>query len=124
MIKLIAVFLTLTIFLTGTMQGQSLPQPPIQQNQSNLRQVFTEETEKLKAESAVLDTKKLEKIERQNAPQKGWTTKRKVLIIVTVVALVGLAIVLAANTKRCVKRSPSGCNFADDINCQCLEYAE
>jgi hypothetical protein len=123
MMKLITVFLTVTIFVTGTMQAQSLPQPAMQ-NQSNLKQVFAEETEKLKAESATLDAKKLEKIERQNAPKKGWTTKSKVLIIVTVAALVGLAIILAANTKRCVKRSPSGCNFADDINCQCLEYAE
>lgn len=116
------VFLLITVSVTGTFHAQTLSDPP-QKNRTDLRQAIWKETEKLKNESAALDVKKIEKIDRQT-PQKHWSKRDKLLITGVIAGLVVLAVVLALTTKRCVRRSPEGCNFADDINCQCLEYAE
>jgi hypothetical protein len=122
MLKPIAVFLLTVMFITGTMQAQTLSNPP-QESQLNLKQAVSRETEKIKNESAVIDAKKLDKIERQ-ASQKTSGSNHKVIIAGVVVALVVLAVVLAFTTKRCIKREPQGCSFNDDINCQCVEYAQ
>lgn len=119
--KTITVFLLATMFITGTMDAQTLSAPS-EESRQNLRQAISKETEKLKTESAVLDVKKIEKMERQT-PQKKWDNKSKLIVIGIVVALVGLAVVLALNSRRCIKRRPEGCSFADDINCECVEYA-
>lgn len=110
------------MFATGTMHGQTLSNPS-QESRMNLKQAIARETEKLKNESAAIDPKKMEKMQQQS-PQKTWNTKSVLIITGIVVVLVGLAVVLAHNSKRCVRRNPSGCSFADDINCQCTEYAQ
>jgi hypothetical protein len=67
MLKLTSVFLFVVMFTTATMHAQTLPQPARQQeSKTNLRQVFSKETQKLKSESSTLDAKKLEKSARQN----------------------------------------------------------
>lgn len=121
MSRLIAILLSITIFVSGTMNAQTVA--PMNENAPKLREAVSKETEKLKSESAEIDVKKLEKASRQT-PQKGWSKKEKWLMTGIVVALVGLAVVLVLTTKRCTKRSPSNCSFTEDTNCQCLEYAE
>ncbi len=122
MLKPLTLFLLTTMLVTGTMHGQTLSNPS-KESQINLRQAISRETEKLKNESTVIDAKKMEKIQQQS-PQKKWNTKSVLIITGIVVVLVGLAVVLAHNSKRCIRRNPSGCNFADDINCQCVEYEQ
>ena len=123
MLKLIALLLSVTVFITGTMHAQTAAST--NQGAAKLRDVIAKHSEEIKNESAAVNPEKLEKIERQppQTPNKSWNGRRT-LIIVTLAALVGLAVVLALTTKRCVKRSPEGCNFVDDANCKCLEYAE
>lgn len=121
MLKLTAVILSITMFVTGTMNAQTVAVSS--QNAPDLKEAFSRESEKLKSESAEIDFKKLEKASRQT-PQKNWNKKNTLIIGGIIGALVVLAVVLALTTKRCVKRSPSNCNFAEDTNCQCLEYAE
>lgn len=122
MLKMITVSLLATVFVTGTMRGQSLSASS-PENRINLREAVAKETEKLKSESAAIDPKKMEKMQRQ-APQKKWSGRDKVILTAIVVALVGLAVVLAYNSKRCIKRSPPGCSFTEDIDCECVEYAK
>lgn len=122
MLKLTALLLSVTLFVTGTMYAQTVNSS--KENAVDLRTTIAMETEKIESDSGKIDAKKLEKIERQRQPQRNNWNGKKTLIIVTIAALVGLAVVLALTTKRCIKRSPSGCNFAEDINCECLEYAE
>jgi hypothetical protein len=124
MLKLTSVFLFVVMFTTATMNAQTLSSaPPTQGSKTNLSRVFSKETSKLKSESATVDPKKMDKIRRQ-VPQRNWTTKDKILVAAIVVALVGLAVVLAYNSKRCIRRSPSGCSFTDDLDCECVEYDE
>ena len=120
MLKLITVFLLMTMFVTGTIHGQTLSDPS-KESRINLRQAIARETEKLKNESAAIDVEKIKKM-RQQSPQKSHKTRNTLILTALVVVLVGLAVVLAHNSKRCIRRNPSGCNFADDINCQCIEY--
>ena len=121
MSKFLAIMLSITIFVSGTMNAQTVA--PMNENQPNLREAVSKETGKLKSESAELDVKAMEKSQRQTPKKKFWN-KNTVIITGIVVALVGLAVVLMLTTKRCVRRSPSGCNFTEDVNCECLEYAE
>ena len=124
MLKPMSVFLFVVMFVTGTMHGQTLSNPPKpKESRVELKQVFSRETEKLKSESSVLDAKKMDKMRRQT-PQKTWTPKFTLMVTLIVVALVGLAVVLAYNTKRCIRREPRGCSFTDDIGCECLEYTK
>lgn len=122
MLKLTALLLSVTLFVTGTMHAQTVNSS--KGNSTDLKTAITLETEKIESESGKIDAKKLEKIERQRQPQRNSWNGKKTLIIVTIAALVGLAVVLALTTKRCIKRSPSNCSFTEDTNCECLEYAE
>ncbi len=123
MFKLTTVFLFIVMFSTVTMHAQSLPDlPQVRESRTDLRQAVSNETQKIKNESAAVNVKEMDKIRRQ-VPKNNWTKKEVILLSAIVVALVGHAVVLAYNTKRCVRREPSGCNFNDDINCQCVEYA-
>ena len=123
MLKLTSAFLFTVMCSIVTLHAQTLRDiPKVRETRTDLRQVISKETQKIKSESAAVDAKKMDKIRRQ-VPGNNWTKKEVILISAIVVALVGLAIVLAYNTKRCVRREPSGCNFNDDINCECVEYA-
>ena len=122
MLKLIAVFLLMAMLISGTMQGQVLSDSS-RNSQNNLREVIARETEKHNGESVTVDAKKMDKMQRQTPP-KNWDTKSTLIITGIIVVLVGLAVVLAYNSKRCIRRSPSGCSFTDDINCECTEYAK
>ena len=125
MVKIITLFLSVTMFVTGTMHAQTLSDSS-KNKQMNLQRAIAAETEKLKEESAVIDAKKMEKLQRQQQqqPQKFWN-KRNTLIVVGVTALIiGVVIIAAKYSKRCIRRTPAGCNFGDDINCECVEYAQ
>jgi hypothetical protein len=129
MLKLTSLFLFVVFFTATTMPAQTLeklppPQPSqIKQTGPDLRQVFSKESQKLKSESGKLDAKMMDKLRRQG-PRNNWSTKTTILVTVLVVVLVGLAVVLAYNSKRCIRRSPSNCNFAEDPDCECLEYSQ
>jgi uncharacterized membrane protein len=124
MLKIITLFLLVTIFLTGTMQAQTLSDLS-KSKQMNLRQTIAKETEKLQQESAIIDAEKMEKSERQQQPPQKFWTKRNTLIVIGVTALIiGVVIIAAKYSKRCIRRSPAGCNFGDDINCECVEYTQ
>lgn len=122
MSKLIALLLSATLFITGTMHAQTAASS--NQNSPDLKEAVARQTEEIKNESGVIDPKKIEKADRQT-PQKNSGKRDKLIIGGIVAGLVVLAVVLALTTKRCVKRSPSGCDFNDVFsNCQCVEYAK
>ena len=123
MLKLLNVILLVTMFVTGTIHGQTLSKSSAE-SQANLRQAILRETEKIKNESAAFDPSKIDKMQHQAQKKKTWSTKNTLIVTVVVGALVGLAIILALNSKRCIKRNPPSCSFVDDADCQCLEYAQ
>jgi len=126
MLKLTAVFLFVVMFTTATMHAQTLPVPAKQQeSQTNLRQFFSKETQKIKSESSTPDAKTLAKSARQNN-KGGWSKTKTRWIIALVVIGFAVAIYLGVKyTKRCIRRDPPGCDFTDTTRtCECLEYAQ
>lgn len=127
MLKFLSVSLFVIIFVTGTMQGQMLATeqqtPQVRESRNNLKQVFSKETEKLKSESTAIDTRKMDQARRQTPKKTSFLKSYTFMVIVIVVLMVGLAVVLAKNTRRCVRRSPENCSFTEDTNCECVEYA-
>lgn len=126
MLKLTSLFLFVVMFTTATMNAQTLPAPAKQQeSQTNLRQVFSKETEKIKSESSTLDTKKLEKNARQNK-QSSWSKNKMKWIVALILVSFAVVIILGVKyTKRCIRREPRGCDFTDTTTpCECLEYAQ
>lgn len=125
MLKLTTVFLFVIFFTAANIPAQTLSKAPPETRQTSpdLRRVFSKETQKLKNESGSVDAKKMDKLRRQG-PRSNWSTKTTILVTVLIVVLVGLAVVLAYNSKRCIRRDPPNCNFVEDANCECLEYSQ
>ena len=122
MLKLTAFLLSLTLFVTGTMHAQTVASS--NQNSPDLKEAIARQTEEIKNESGVIDAEKMEKAARQT-PRKPLSKRDKLILGGIIGGLIALAVVLALTTKRCVKRSPSGCDFNDVFsNCQCVEYAK
>ena len=132
-ITLLTLYCLLIVIMVGPAQGQSQTPPPQQeqaatgqntnQNKSDLKQVFDNETEKMKAESGTFDA---DKAQRDNATQKAkkkvWTTKNKLLLTAAIIGFVGLMFVLIKYGKNCLRSSPPGCTPGVDENCTCEEY--
>ena len=125
MLKIITLFLSVTMFVTSTIHAQTLSDSS-NNKQMNLRQAIAIETEKLKQESAVVDAEKMERLHRQQQqqPQKFWTKKNTLIVVGVTALIIGVVIIAAKYSKRCIRRTPAGCNFGDDINCECVEYAQ
>lgn len=121
MLKLTSLLLFVVVFVTGTMNAQTLQKAP--DKQTNLKKVFAGETAKIKSQSAMLDVRQMEKMQRQ-VPRSNWT-KGQTWLVISLIALGVLAVVLALVTKRCIRREPRGCDFTQtDTPCRCLEYDE
>lgn len=120
MLKLTSLFLIVVIFMTGTIPAQTVSKSPeLRENRSDLKQVFSKETEKLKNESTVVDAKMMDKTRRQ-VPKQGWTKTEKTIMVVFVVGLAALLFVVIKYGKNCI-RYENNCSPADE-GCYCAEY--
>jgi hypothetical protein len=120
MLKPISLFLFVVMCTTATMQAQiTTNPPPIKQTRTNLSQVFSKETEKIKQENSVLDVKKLEKGQRQ-VPKNKWTGTQKTLLILGIIGFAALLYVAIKYYHKCL-RYEDNCNPADE-GCYCAEY--
>ncbi len=125
MLKLTTVFLFVVMFITSTMHAQTLPNKlQIKENGTNLKQVFDQETDKIKQESSVIDSKKMEKSERKQTKRNNWSRTKTVFLLIIIGFAVGIFLAVKY-TKRCIRRDPPGCDFTDTtMRCECLEYAQ
>ncbi len=123
MLKLLSVFLFVIMFTTATMHAQILPEPPqSKESRTNLKQVFSKETDKIKSESSVIDAKSMEKAQRQKTTRSKWTGKQTALIVLFAVGVAALVFVLIKYGKNCL-RYENNCNPSDD-GCYCAEYEQ
>jgi hypothetical protein len=122
MLKLTTVFLIVTVFVTGTLYGQTLTTvPKTQENHSNLNLVIAGENERIIKESSILDLKKLEKSQRK-VPKYNWTKKEKTFLILGIIGTAVLVFLVIKYGKECV-RYENNCNPSED-GCYCAEYKQ
>ena len=122
MLKLTTVFLIITVFITGTLYGQTLATvPKSEENQSDLDQVIARENEKILKEASFLDSKKLEKSQRQ-VPKQNWTAKEKTFLILGIIGTAALVFLLIKYGKECA-RYENNCSPSED-GCYCAEYKQ
>jgi hypothetical protein len=120
MLKLTTVFLLISVFITGTLYGQTVAtMPKPQENQSDLNEIIAKENEKIKQESAVIDSKKMEKSQRQT-PKNNWTAKEKTFLILGIIGTAALVFLLVKYGKNCL-RYENNCSPSED-GCYCAEY--
>jgi hypothetical protein len=124
MFKLITVFLFTVVFVTGTMQAQTVSDlPKAKENRTDLRQVISKETQKLKNQSSSIDNKEMEKIARQQSSRSNWTKKQTAFLVIFAVAVAALVVLLVKYGKDCL-RYENNCDPAFDENCYCEEYEQ
>jgi hypothetical protein len=91
---------------------------------TDLKTVISNETEKLRADSAAFDPVKADRdLAKQQTSKKGWSTTKKTLLITAIA--VGIAAVLFIAIKYgkdCLRSSPPNCTPGVDENCVCEEY--
>jgi hypothetical protein len=92
-------------------------------NTADLKQVFSNETERLKAGSTFDPVKADRDRAKQQTGKKGWSTTKKTLVIAAIA--VGIAAILFIGIKYgkdCLRSSPPNCTPGVDENCVCEEY--
>ena len=119
MLKVTSLLLIAALFLTGTINAQTLTAATTPANNADLRQIFAAENAEIKAASNELDAKKMNRLPRQQT-QNNWSGTKTALVVVLAVVIVGALYVIVKNTKRCVERRPSGCDLVNDPNCVCV----
>jgi len=108
--------------MTGTIPAQTVSKPSeFRENRSDLKQVFSRETEKLKKDSTVIDAKIMDKTRRQ-VPKQGWTKTEKTVMVLFVVGLAALLFVAIKYGKNCI-RYENNCSPSDE-GCLCEEYEQ
>lgn len=121
MIKLTSVLLFVVMFSIVPLTAQRLPELPKPQiAQQDLRRAISRETQKIKAQSAAIDAKQMQKLLRQNS-KNNWSAKKTALIILLAVGVAALVFVVIKYGKNCL-RYRDDCNPAFDENCVCEEY--
>ncbi|HEY8559162.1 MAG TPA: hypothetical protein VIL74_02080 [Pyrinomonadaceae bacterium] len=120
MLKSTSVLLFVVLVAIVPLHAQSLPDVPRPRAaQTDLRNVVSRETQKIRSESLAVDAKKMEKLRRQ-VPRGNWTKAEKTLVILTIVGIAALVFLLIKYGKDCV-RYENDCSPADE-NCYCAEY--
>src|SRR5688572_14909850 len=96
MLKLIAVILFVVMCTIVPLHAQSVPDVPAVKEtrtetrtvtQSDLRQVFSQETQKIKGDSTSVDSKNMERLRLKQAKRGGWGKKETTFMIVFAVAV-------------------------------------
>ena len=119
MLKITSLLLIAALFLTGTINAQTLTAATTPANNAGLRQAFAAETAEIKAASNEIDEKQMNRMPRQQT-QNNWSGTKTALVVVLAVVIVGALYVIVKNTKRCVERRPSGCDLVNDPDCVCV----
>ena len=132
MLKSISVLLFVVMCTIVPLHAQSVPDIPAVREtrtetraaaQSDLRQVFSQETQKLKSDATSVDAKKMERLRLKQAKGGGWTKKQTAFLVVFAIAITALVIVLVKYGKDCL-RYENNCNPGTDENCYCEEYEQ
>ena len=92
---------------------------------SDFRKMLDERTREFQKASKEFDPNKAEKEERVRQAKSNHWSKKKTVLVVTLVAIgsaVGIYF-LAKYAKDCIRSSPAGCNPVTDDGCTCEEYA-
>jgi hypothetical protein len=132
MLKLTAVFLFVVMCSIVPLHAQSVPDVPAVKEtrtetrtvtQSDLRQVFSNETQKLKSDSMSVDAKKMERLRLKQAKSGGWGKKETAFMVIFAIAVTVLVVLLVKYGKDCL-RYENNCDPAFDENCYCEEYEQ
>ena len=93
-------------------------------NSTDLKQVFSNETEKFKADSAAFDPVKADRDQaKQQTSKKGWSTTKKTLVIAAIaVGIAAVLFIVIKYGKNCLKSDPPDCTPGVDENCVCEVY--
>ena len=130
--KITAVILFVVMCSIVPLHAQSVPDVPrvVEKRtetrvatQSDLRQVFSKETQKLKSDSTSIDSKSMERIRLKQTKSGGWGKKETAFMIVFAVAVAVLVFLVIKYGKDCL-RYEDDCDPAFDENCYCEEYAQ
>jgi hypothetical protein len=91
---------------------------------TDLKTVISNETEKLRADSAAFDPVKADRdLAKQQTSKKGWSTTKKTLLITAIAAGIAAVLFIAIKYgKDCLRSSPPNCTPGVDENCVCEEY--
>jgi hypothetical protein len=91
---------------------------------ADLKTVISNETEKLRADSAAFDPVKADRdLAKQQTSKKGWSTTKKTLLITAIAAGIAAVLFIAIKYgKDCLRSSPPNCTPGVDENCVCEEY--
>lgn len=93
-------------------------------NTADLKQLISNETEKLKADSAAFDPVKADRDRaKQQTSKKGWSTTKKTLLITAIaVGIAAMLFIVIKYGKDCLRSDPPNCTPGVDENCVCEEY--
>lgn len=124
MLKIITVLLFVTLVTIVPLHAQSLPDLPKAQiaAKTDLKKVFSKETDKLKSQSASIDKKQMEKLLRQQPAKKGLTKNQTIFLVLFAVGVAALIFLVVKYGKDCL-RYENDCSPSFDENCYCEEYA-
>lgn len=89
--------------------------------QSDLRQVFSKETQKIKSDSTSVDSKSMERLRLKQAKRSNWNKKQVTFLVVFAIAITVLVVLLVKYGKECL-RYYNDCSPSED-GCYCEEYA-
>ncbi len=132
MLKVISVILFVVMCSIVPLQAQSVPNIPAVKEtrtetrtvtQTDLRQVFSNETQKIKSDSMSVDSKNMERLRLKQAKRGGWNKKMTTFIVVFAVAVAVLVFLVIKYGKDCL-RYENNCDPAFDENCYCEEYEQ
>jgi len=130
--SLLLILSTVLLSVTTPSRAQStaVPESEVATSQStkanaaNLKQVFADETEKLKTDSTKFDPAKADRDRaKQQTSNKGWSTTKKTLVITAIaVGLAAVLFIVIKYGKDCLKSDPPDCTPGVDENCRCEVY--
>ncbi len=103
---------------------ESVAQTSNANSQTDLKQVFDEETKKFNADSARFDPHKLEMEKNRRQAKRKWTGKDTALVVAIAVGVAALVFLLVKYGKECIRTSPDGCALYTDEYCTCAEYKQ
>ena len=132
MLKLIAVIMFVVMCTIVPLHAQSVPDVPAVKEtrtetrtvtQSDLRQVFSNETQKIKGDSTSVDSKNMERLQLKQAKRGGWNKKTTIAIVLFAVAIAAIVFLVIKYGKDCL-RYENDCDPTFDEACYCEEYAQ
>ncbi len=129
---LAVIYALLVLSVSFSAQEKTTPLPPVnvpaaadsQETTPDMKQLVSEETQKLNQDSARFDPVAIDKAVRKQTTKKGWTTTQKTWLVLGIIGFAVLMFVLIKYGKDCVRSSPEGCTPGVDELCTCQEYAQ